>query len=585
MIDRPMGQRLAITATGALAGLSYFNLTEALDRQLLPDRVLFGVIAWALVFFVGVMGMAGTLRLPRAALMAAGLATVVAGLLALAGLRFDRPDALFGGAIPVLCAAVLTFVPLPFLIAAGSGDWRDYPTLFAEAWAIIIRFAAAALFVLLVWAVLMLSDGLLRMVGVDAISNLLESLFIGSIVVGATFGLGVAMVDEHVEVVTPTLLLRLLRLFLPVVFVVLGIFLGALAARGLGGLFGAMSAGTMLLVITALCATLITAAVDQSADEANPGRVVRWSTLALAALLIVPASLGAWAVALRVGQYGWTPDRVLAAAVAALGLGYGALYLLAVLRGRGWQGRIRQANVLMALVTLALAALLLTPVIDPERISAQSQVGRLKSGQIGPDQLDLAGLMRWGRAGQAGLDELAELAREPGQEALAARLAARLAKRDTKPEAAAKPEPSIDLRAQIAANMTLRPSTATAMRDAVLASLDRIELSDWARQCKLGTPLNGKAPCVMAVGSLWPEVEGQQAVVVIAGLDGFIRTDGFAMVDGIVSRRSVVVFGMLQLDRATGMKLIEDLQAADPVIGTPEVRALRAGSIDLLVVP
>jgi hypothetical protein len=33
------------------------------------------------------------------------------------------------------------------------------------------------------------------------------------------------------------------------------------------------------------------------------------------------------------------------------------------------------------------------------------------------------------------------------------------------------------------------------------------------------------------------------------------------------------------------MKLIEDLQAADPVIGTPEVRALRAGSIDLLVVP
>lgn len=59
MIDRPMGQRLAMTATGALAGLSFFNLAEALNRQLLPDRVIFGAIAWAMVFFVGVLGMSG----------------------------------------------------------------------------------------------------------------------------------------------------------------------------------------------------------------------------------------------------------------------------------------------------------------------------------------------------------------------------------------------------------------------------------------------------------------------------------------------------------------------------------------------
>lgn len=581
MIDRPMGQRLAMTATGALAGLSFFNLAEALNRQLLPDRVIFGAIAWAMVFFVGVLGMSGTLRLPRAAAMSALLATLVAGLLALAGLRFDRPDELFEGAIPVICVGVLTFVPLPFLIAVSTGNWRDYRVLFSEAWAILIRFAAAALFVLLVWAVLALSDALLRMVDVEVMTPLLESRFVMSAIVGATFGLGVAMVDEHVEVVAPTLLLRLLRLFLPVVLVVLGVFLGALATRGLEGLFGDLSTGTMLLVITALCATLIAAAVDQSPAEASRSRIIRWSAIALSALLVLPAALAAWAVALRVGQYGWTPDRILAAAVAALGLGYGILYLLAVLRGRGWEGRIRQANVTMALVTLVLAATLLTPLIDPQRISAQSQLSRLKSGLMGPDQLDLAGLMKWGRAGEAVLGELAVLAAEPGREALAARLAAR----ERPPEATPRAEPAVDLRAELVDNMTLRPATETSMRDAVLASLDRVELANWVRQCTLGTPINGKAPCVMVVGKLWPDTEGQQAIVVIAELDGFIRTEGFTQSDGVVARRGVVAFGMPSPDQATGMQMIEELQSADPVIETPVVKALRVGGIDLLVVP
>ena len=56
-------------------------------------------------------------------------------------------------------------------------------------------------------------------------------------------------------------------------------------------------------------------------------------------------------------------------------------------------------------------------VIDPQRISAQSQLSRLKSGLMGPDQLDLAGLMKWGRAGEAVLGELAVLSAEPGREA------------------------------------------------------------------------------------------------------------------------------------------------------------------------
>jgi hypothetical protein len=337
----------------------------------------------------------------------------------------------------------------------------------------------------------------------------------------------------------------------------------------------------MLLAITALCATLITAAVDQSGEDASRNQVIRWSAMALATLLVLPAALAAWAVAARVGQYGWTPDRILAAAVAALGLGYGGLYLLAILRGRNWEARIRQSNVTMALATLVLAAALLTPAIDPQRISAQSQLARLESGLAGPDQLDLAGLMEWGKAGQVALDELEALAAQPGNEALAARLAAR----ERQPEAESSVETKVDLRGQIVANMTLHPADEVAMRDAVLASLDTVELSDWARQCALGTPIDGKAPCVMVVGKLWPGIEGQQAITAIAELDGYIRMDGFTLSAGVISRRNVVALGLLGSDRIAGRRLIEELLARDPVIATPSVKALRAGAIDLIVVP
>ena len=56
---------------------------------------------------------------------------------------------------PLLTVATL---PVPFLIAAARGNWRDYPALFLEAWSIVVRDAAAGAFTGLVWLVIFLSD-------------------------------------------------------------------------------------------------------------------------------------------------------------------------------------------------------------------------------------------------------------------------------------------------------------------------------------------------------------------------------------------------------------------------------------------
>lgn len=578
MIDRQTGQRLAMTATGALAGLSFYMLAEAIERAVLPERLLLLLSVWALVFFLGVLGMAGRLHLPRAALWSAGHGLVVALLLGWASLRFARAQDLFDGPIPVLAALVLTFVPLPFVIARCTSHWRDYPTLFSEAWAITIRFAAAALFVGLVWLVLVLSNQLLQMVGVQVIDRLMDFPLFGFVLSGAMLGLGIAVVDELSDVVSPYLVLRLLRLLLPVLLVVLAVFLLALPFRGVDQLFGRLSAAATLLTIAAAGATLITSAVDQAEDLASRSPIIRWSARAMAVLILLPAGLGAWAVALRVGQYGWTPARVFAACVAVLGLGYGLGYLLAVLRGRHWAERIRQTNVVMALATIILAALTLTPLIHAERISAASQLARLDSGRIHPDQLDLAAFAGWGRAGDAALATLEARAKEPGQQALAARLANR-------DRPATRGELSLaDQRKQLAARLPVRPASETAFRDAVLASLEEWELTSWADRCAADLP-GGGASCVMVVAPFWPGAEGRQAMVLLRGADGWVQTEGFLMGSDGLSRKSVVGTDLEALRGEAGVAALRQLQAGEPVVGPASMNALKLGGAELFVLP
>lgn len=565
--------------TGAFAGLSFHVLHLVLEREWLAERPAMALAAFAVVFFTALLGMAGPLPLRRAALSAAGLALVVSGLLALASLRFHTAGAVFGSAIPVLAMLVLGFVPLPFLVAAQQSHWRDYPLLFLEAWTIVVRYAAAWLFVGVVWAVIFLSDLLLSMVGVTVIGALVGNPLVAMVITGAMLGLGIAVVDEMADVVSPYLVLRLLRLLLPAVLLVLLVFLAVLPFEGLGKLFGSLSAAATLLTIAAMGATLVTSAIDQSDAEASRSPVIRRAAQAMALLLPAPAVLAAWAVWLRVDQYGWTPDRVFAATVAGLGLGYGALYALAVLRGRGWEARVRQGNITMALALLLVSALLLTPLLDPQRLSAQSQLARLEDGRLSPDALDLAGLADWGRAGEAALAELEARAAQPGQEALAARLAAR----------AATPLPATGdaetLRRDLAAVMPLRPETATVARDAILASLDAGELADWLTMCRTPLP-EGGAGCVLLAGEFWPDTAGEEVILLLRDAGGYLRSEGFGWQQGLITRRSVTPLSGQMPDPAEAEAMLRAAQAGTaPPMKPAALNALHLGGAELILLP
>lgn len=575
-----MRHRLEMGAIGAAAGLACHLLALVFEGDLLGARAGLALAALLSVFFTAALAMAGPLRLGRAALGAFGLAVVVAALLALASLRFDTAEGLFESPIPFLSFLVLCFVPLPFIISAAQGRWSDYPRLFLAAWTIVIRYAAAWLFVGVVWLVIFLSDLLLSLVGIEALGDLVMLQPVALVITGLALGLAIAVVDELSDVVSPDLVLRLLRLLVLPVCIVLALFLLVLPVAGIEGVFTSFSAAATLLTIAALVATLVTAALDQSPEDQSRSPLILLPARVLALMLIVPSGLAAWAVWERVAQYGWTPDRVFAAVVAGLGLGYGLIYPGAVLLGRGWEARIRRGNVAMALALLAAAALLLTPVLDPQAIAARSQLARFEDGRLTVETLDLAALDQWGRAGAAARAQLEQRAAEPGQEALAARLAATPAQPVDVPE---QEDPA--LRAELVARMPLRPATATPLRDAVLAQLWTGELQEWAGICRQALP-DGRPRCAMVAGDFWPETPGDEVLVLLLDAEGYLRLSGFGELEGGLTRLGVSSLGAsLPQGAAAQAALAAVLDLDQPVLVPAPLQVLDLPGLRLMPQP
>jgi hypothetical protein len=569
-----IGDRWRLAATGATGGLLLWLIVQGSERGLMGDR-------WALVLavFVGTaigaaLAMAGPVGLCRALPRAMGLAIVTVVLVWLGGLRFE--DGILGSALMVLAAATVATLPVPFLIASARGGWRDYPALFLDAWSTVIRFVAALAFTGLVWGVIFLSDAVLGIVGITVIADLLDHQIVPMVISGAVLGLGVAVIHELADYVSPYLLLRLLRLLLPVVLAVMLVFLAALPFRGLSGLFSGLSPALLLLTMVGAGVSLVTVAVDRTDAEATQSPAIIRAAQGLALVLPALACLAGWAIWLRVTQHGWTPERLFAALVAGLGLADGVTQAVAVLRGAGWMERIRQANIRLALVVIALAGLWLTPILNAERISANDQLRRFDNGQTALADLDIWALGHWGRPGAAVLAQLEDRARSPGQEALADRLAGR----DTSPAAT---DPAT-LSALVAA-LAVQPPGATGTRDTLLAGADVYQLQDWARTCA-PSPATGTPLCLLVVADLMPGRPGEEAMLLLDRGGDYVEMLGLYLDDqGHLATRTPIRADGRSASGAEAKGLLRDWTAAPPPVTPALVNQLGTGPAGLMVLP
>lgn len=523
--------RLVMIVLGAAAAFALWALTENWKDPAIAPSLYLALLSFVSVYSIVALALAGPVPILRALYGALILAVPMTVLMVLAGQRHVNATDLLDDPPMLGVAVLLLLFATPFLSVwlQDRTRWDQYATLFDTAWTMAVRCFAAWVFVIVFWMVAFLSNVLLGLVDVNLVEQIFETDWVRFGLTGAVLGLGLAVVYEIRETVSPYLILRLLRLLVPLVLVVVTVFLLALPFRGINHLFGDFSGAGILMGAAIVSITLISAALDQSNDAAVSTRGIRTATRALAILLPFLTVLAAWAVVLRVQQYGWTPDRVLAACMAVFLVAYGIGYCAVAVLRRSWMDRIRRVNVIMALAVIGMTVLWLTPVLNPYRIATSSQVARFERGDITLDELALWSMANdWGKAGKAGLTRLETMTSRADYDELVAQInMVRTLLNPFQFERAVADRNAPDQAVQLAKLMVVRPEGPLLTAD-IFADLPPYRLTQWLEGCQRKLP-DGRAGCVMIRGQFTPAADARAQGIVVYLTDSGRAQANFVM--------------------------------------------------------
>lgn len=505
---RAAAGRAEMALVGAVSGAAIWALFDhAPDVVTHPLAYLF-LVSFVSGFLAVLLGVSGPHRVARAAAPAFWLALVAAALLTWSGQRFETLDALVEARHPIVAWIVFLLVGTPFA-ASRLRDHHslwDYVHLFDVGWSLLVRYSAGWLFAGLFWLVVMLSDALLQIVGLTTIDDFLEVDGVRYVITGAALGLGLSVVHEMRDYLSPFLVLRLLRLLVPVMLVVVVVFVAAALMQEPGALFGTLSEATTLLIVALLMIALVSIALDRGDGDAVQIGWMRLATAALALLLPVLAGLASYAVWLRVSDYGWTPERLAAACATGVVAAYAVSYALCVIAGRGWMARIRKTNIAMAVLVLCVAAAWMSPMLNAERLSTRSQVTRILSGTVAQDEAALWQMAQdWGHAGQEGLVRLEQDLTDDAAAWQQAIETAREGGRGWRAAVLSSQEDITHLAARFLESVTVISEARQVSAD-MFVQWPRFSMETWAALCD-GSAAPG---CVIMLGELQDAYEGAE---------------------------------------------------------------------------
>ena len=409
-----------LAAFGAALGLAYWLLVDfrALEG-LWPAEPM--ALAAILIFGLSFGLLADRRR--RAAIEAGGLTLGGVLLSVLVALRFgplERFDPLEGsqsgisGQYWVLLAGLAAIATI-LLLARRRGSLWDAGL---EA---LVKSGLTLIVVSLFWACFALSSLLLMLVGIELLQNLLrEQAFLFPVSGGVAGGVLAAIhAREKITGTLCELLGYLLRaLMIPLTALIL-VFFAGIIGNGFEGVFQRTSAAMVLLMVAFGTKVLVLA----SHGRAENSKIARIVGRLLSVLLVPLTVLALYAVMLRLGQYGITPGRLMAALVAGLAV-LVAFALAAMAFARDWAALQARNLPRIAWIGLGLAALAFTPILNLERLSTDDQVARLLDGRTEPERFDTFALSRkFGKAGKAALASLAARSDIPEPDVVHARIA------------------------------------------------------------------------------------------------------------------------------------------------------------------
>lgn len=415
------------------------------------------------------------------------------------------------------------------LLVAGAGDrkfFARYATYFDVSWKYGLQLLLAALFAGIFWLLLWLGAELFRLIKIDFIATIIQKNWFW--IPATTLALNCAfhITDVRVSIVrgVRTLSCNLLSWLLPLMTMIALAFVVALVFTGMDPLWQTRRASTILLAAAASLIFLINATYQDGRNidtdlARSMSRFQRISMMAASAALVPFVLLAAYGIALRVRQYGWTPERIFATACTIVAVCYAVGYVVAAARPNTRFAWVEPANIATAFVILATLLVLFSPIADPARISVADQLRRLEDGRVTPERFDYA-FLRFD-AGRFGTDALHELA---GQKtlAVAAEQSASMLRRQSRYEARRlMPALTPD---DIAANITVAQPVGQTLPREFLAT-------DWInnkRSYLIPTCLKARAKCDAVIADL--EGNGADDIILLpAGMSSaavFRKTGG-----------------------------------------------------------
>jgi hypothetical protein len=413
-IDHPAWPlRAALLAVlGALFGLIFWKLTDDADAWMWTEN------PWqmAAATFIGVGGIVFAFSLERlrwpwavAFAVATGVVTAFVGWWNGAPQDWGSGE---GWQFFASLIAVAIAVPL-FQSARDAGALRfDVRAAHVHVWTNLIVAAAAGAFVIATFLLTLLLSELFHLIGIDLIRDLFNDEWFPWMLGCGALGGAVGLLRDRDKVIglLQRVVTSILSVLAPVLALGLLVFVLALPFTGLEPLWSQTKSTTPILLVCILGAVILANAVaGNSVEEEARAPALRYAAMALLAVMLPLALVAAVSTRKRIGQYGYTPDRLWAVVFVTVATAFAAAYLYSLLRGRlAWPSLIRGNNVRLAIGVCALALFLALPIVSFGAISARDQMARLQSGRVPPERFDWAAMrFDFGPAGRKALERLA----------------------------------------------------------------------------------------------------------------------------------------------------------------------------------
>ena len=411
-LSRPT--RWGMIATGLVQGLMCYLLITWLAPKnsgwlfygvpatvALPSTLLFTVISfrqkrlwgWLALVFVAVLGMSGWMKWQ------------IDGEV---GWRANSLLWDYGCYLLLMAMLLLPWIQQNLNPRQGVTRYaRFYGLAWHNALTLLVIFIANGL----TWLVLLLWSELFKIVGISFFKTLFfDTQWFIYLALGLITALAVILARTQSRLVgaIQKLMTLIATGLLPLVSLLTLLFIVTLPFTGLSAISRHVSAAGLLSTLAFLLLLLMAIVRDPQKISLPFTGALR--CLIKTSLLVAPiyVLIAAWALWLRVNQYGWTPVRLHGVLVVMVLLVWTLGYFFSIVRRNGQnplvlQGKINQAVSLLALVILVL---LNSPVLDSWRISVNSHMGRYHSGKITAEQVSLYLLDHSGRTGRAALVSL-----------------------------------------------------------------------------------------------------------------------------------------------------------------------------------